>query len=247
MSSVLEELPQQEAEEEEEGKKLTVLEHLEELRQRLIYSVIGVAITTAISFVFTKQLLLILKEPAGNVQFITIAATEGFSTYFKVAFYSGLGLGIPVVLYQAIAFLVPGLTRAERRYIKFLLPGSVFCFILGVVFSYYIALPPALHFLIPFLSDIATPQIRIGDYIGFVTSLLFWTGAVFETPIVIYFLAKLHIVNHKMLAKNRKFALLGVFIIAAIITPTPDPITQTLVAVPLLALYEAGVWLARIA
>ncbi|MDO8690957.1 MAG: twin-arginine translocase subunit TatC [Dehalococcoidia bacterium] len=245
MSAVVEELPQ--AGVDEEGKKLTVLEHLDELRQRLIISAIGVAVTTAISFIFTKQLLLFLKEPAGTVEFITIEATEGFSTYFKVALYSGLGLGLPMLLFQAIMFLAPGLTRNERRYLRFLLPGSVVCFILGVLFAYYIALPPALRFLIPFLQDIATPQIRIGDYVTFVTTLLFWTGVVFETPIVIFFLAKLKIVNYKMLAKNRKFALLGAFVIAAIITPSPDPITQIVVAMPLLALYEAGIWLARIA
>lgn len=245
MSSVLEELPQQET---EEGRKLTVLEHLEELRKRLIYCVIGVAITTAISFAFTQELLRILQVPAGNTPFITYEVTEQFSTYFKVAFYSGLGLGLPVVLYHVIRFLLPGLTRQERRYIRFLLPGSLFCFALGVLFAYNVALPPALRFLIQFLpADIATSQIRLANYVSFVTTLLFGIGAVFETPIVIYFLAKLRIVNHKMLAKNRKYALLGVFVVAAIVTPTPDPVTQTVVALPLLALYEAGVWLARIA
>ena len=245
MLRVLEEVPNQEAEEEQQ--KLTVLEHLEELRQRLIKTVIGVAIATVASFIFTRQLLMILKLPAGDIQFITIEATEGFSTYFKVAFYSGLALATPVILYQAIMFLTPGLTRHERRYIKYLLPGALFCFVLGVVFAYYIALPPALRFLIPFLSEIATPQIRIGNYISFVTTLLFGTGAVFETPIVIFFLAKLRIVNYRMLSKNRKYALLGAFVVAAVITPTPDPVTQSLVAIPLLLLYEAGIWLARIA
>ncbi len=246
MSSALEELPQQEAE--EEGQKLTVLEHLEELRKRLIYAVIGVAITTAISFAFTQPLLRILQEPAGNTPFITYEVTEQFSTFFKVSFYSGLALGLPVILYQVIRFLLPGLTKQERRYIRYLLPGSVLCFAMGVAFAYYVALPPALRFLIGFLpSDIATAQIRLANYISFVTTLVFGIGAVFETPIVIYFLAKLRIVNHKMLAKNRKYALLGVFVIAAIVTPTPDPLTQTMVALPLLALYEAGVWLAKIA
>jgi len=256
MSRILEELPGQEAEEEQQ--KLTVLEHLEELRQRLTKAAIGVAIATVVSLLFTRQLelgplgtfpglLLILKYPAGDIELITIEATEGFSTYFKVAFYSGLALATPVILYQAIMFLTPGLTRHERRYIKYLLPGALICFIIGVAFSYYIVLPPALRFLIPFLSDIATPQIRLGNYISFVTTLLLAVGAVFETPIVIFFLAKLGIVNYKMLSKNRKFALLGAFVVAAIITPTPDPVTQSLVAGPLLLLYEAGIWLARIA
>lgn len=245
MSQALQEPVELEAEEEQ--RKLPVLEHLEELRQRLIKSVIGVAVATALSFLFTRPLLVLLKQPAGDITFITVEATEGFTTFFKVAFFSGLALGTPVVLYQAIMFLTPGLTRQERRYVQVLLPGALLCFVAGVVFAYFIALPPALRFLIPFLSDIATPQIRIGNYISFVTTLLFWIGAVFETPIVIFFLAKLRIVNHRMLAKNRKYALLGVFIIAAVITPTIDPVTQSLVAIPLLVLYEAGVWLARIA
>lgn len=243
---MIEDLPQQEAE--EEGQKLTVLEHLEELRRRLIYSAIGVAIATVISFVFTRDLLRILQAPAGNTPFITYEVTEQFSTYFKVSFYSGLALALPVILYQVIRFLLPGLTTQERRYIRFLLPGSVFCFALGVVFAYYVALPPALGFLIQFLpEDIATAQVRLANYISFVTTLLFGIGAVFETPIVIFFLAKLGIVNHKMLSKNRKYAVLGVFVVAAVVTPTPDPVTQSLVAIPLLGLYEAGVWLSRIA
>lgn len=246
MSSTIEELPA--VEEEEGGQRLTVLEHLEELRQRLIYSVIGVAVATMVSFIFTQPLLRLLQEPAGNTPFITYEVTEQFSTYFKVAFYSGFALALPVVLYQVIRFLLPGLTQNERRYIRYLLPGSVLCFALGVVFGYYIALPPALRFLIQFLpSDIATAQIRLANYISFVTTMLFAIGAVFETPIVIFFLAKLRIVNHNMLKKNRKYAVLGVFVVAAVVTPTPDPVTQTLVAVPLLALYEAGIWLAKIA
>lgn len=245
MSSVLEELPKQAIEEEQQ--KFTILEHLEEMRQRLTKTVIGVAITTIVSFIFTRQLLLILKQPAGDITFITTGPTEGFSTYFKVAFYSGLALATPVILYQAVMFLTPGLTKHERRYVRYLLPGALFCFVLGVVFAYYVALPPALRFLIPFIQEIATPQIKIGEYISFVMTLIFGIGAVFETPIVIFFLAKLHIVNYKMLSKNRKYALLGAFVVAAIITPTPDPVTQSLVAIPLLLLYEAGIWLARIA
>jgi sec-independent protein translocase protein TatC len=231
----------------EELPKQTVLEHLDELRSRLIKTVIGLAITTLISFLFTRQLFDFLILPAGGIKPIFTEVTEMFGTYFKVAFLSGLALGMPIIIYHVVMFLAPALTRQEKRYFRLLLPGVAISFIAGATFGYYLVLPRALQFLLNFGGEIATPQIKIGNYVSFVTTILFWIGLIFETPIVLYFLAKLRIINYRTLAKNRKYALLGAFVVAAVATPTPDPITQSMVAIPLLLLYEAGIWLARIA
>jgi sec-independent protein translocase protein TatC len=127
-----------------------------------------------------------------------------------------------------------------------LLPASVVSFALGVAFGYYILLPPAINFLLNFGGDIATPLIRIGSYVGLVTTLLFWLGAIFELPIVIFFLAKIGLVTPKWLAGKRKWVVVLAFVVGAMITPTFDPVNQSLVAGPIIILYELGYWLARI-
>lgn len=231
----------------DEGKKLSIIEHLEELRDRLIKSIVGVAVTTAISFFFARQLFAILLGPSGGIKPVFIEVTEMFTTYMKVAFFSGLSLAMPVIVYQLVMFASPAMTPKEKRYLYMLLPGVILSFLVGAAFGYFLVVPRALQFLLNFGIDIATPQIKIGNYISVVTSLLFWMGVVFEAPLVAFFLAKIHVLNHKMLAKNRKYALLGAFVVAAIITPTPDPLNQAIVAVPLFALYEISIWLTRLA
>ena len=164
--------------------------------------------------------------------------------------YCSLALALPFIVYQAMLFVRPALTRRETIYVYLLLPGVAVLFIAGVLFAYYVFLGNALDFLLnsPFLEDLlGKPQLRIGEYISQITKILFGMGLAFETPLIIFFLAKLGIVNAKQLSRWRKFAIVGVFIVAAVITPTPDPINQLLVAIPLLLLYEIGVLLARIA
>lgn len=185
--------------------------------------------------------------PGEKLQPIFTKPTEMFITTFKVDLYAGAGLALPIVLYEIVAFLLPGLLPHEKRYLFLLLPGIAIFFIAGVVFAYVLMLPFALQFLFTFGSDIARPLPSINDYINFVVSVLFWVGLTFETPLVIFFLAKVRLVNVQRLKAFRRFAIVGAFIIAAIVTPTPDPINQTIVALPIILLYELGIILARFA
>jgi len=229
-----------------DGKKLTITEHLEELRSRLIIATAALLVMTVISFAFTGRLLEILLVPSGGMKPVFLKPTEMFVTYFKVALIGGAALSMPVIVYQLIRFVVPGLRPNEKKYLFFVLPGATLLFILGIVFGYLVLLPFALRYLLTFGGDIASAFISIGEYVSFVVTLLLWMGVAFELPMIIVFLAKLRIVNHKQLRGYWKYALIGSFLIAAIITPTPDPFNQTLVAVPLYLLYEVGVLFARL-
>jgi sec-independent protein translocase protein TatC len=225
----------------------TILEHLAELRDRLIRAVIALVVATLLAFLFTDPLLEFLIQPMGGLKPVFLRPTEMFVTYFKVSLIAGFILSMPVIIYQLMRFLAPGLTREERKYLYIIVPGGTISFAAGVLFSYFVMLPVGIRFLLTFGGDIARAQWTIGEYISFITTLMFWAGVVFETPLIIFFLAKLGIVTAQQLSRWRKFAILGIFIIAAVITPTPDPINQLLVAGPLLVLYELGVLLARIA
>ena len=227
--------------------KLPIGSHLQELRSRLLKCVIVLGVTTVASFFFAKYIFYILEAVAEGIDLIYIEMTEMISTYFHVSFACGLALALPFLIYQLVMFLRPALSATERKYLTFLLPGVVLSFAAGVVFGYFVLVPPAAKFLITFGSDIATPQIRVGNYVSLMVRLLFAIGLCFETPLLIFFLAKLHIVTPEKLSKYRKFAVLGAFILAAIITPTFDPINQTIVSVPLIVLYEIGILLAKLA
>jgi len=233
-------------EEEFEGKKLTIIEHLEELRQRLVWSVLTLIVTTAFSFAFTGKLMEILLIPSGGIKPVFLKPTEMFITYLKVALVGGAALAMPMIVYQAIKFVVPGLKPSEKKYLYIIIPTASLLFVLGIAFGFFVLLPFALRYLLTFGGDIASAFISIGEYISFVTTLLLWMGVSFELPIVIVFLAKVRIVTHKQLRGYWKYALVGAFVIAAIITPTPDPFNQTLVALPLYLLYEVGVLFARL-
>ena len=227
-------------------KKHTVIEHLLELRRRLFWSAIVLAITTILSFIFTKQILHFLIAPAGHIHLIFTEMTEMLGTYMQVALAGGIVLAMPFFVYQIVMFVSPALTRQEKKYVYLALPWITLMFAGGVAFGYYVLLPPAMKFLVSFGSDIATPQIKIGNYISLVTRLLVAIGFVFELPVVTTFLAKLGIISPQTLARQRKWAIIGAFILAAIITPTVDPINQSLVAVPLVFLYEISIWLAKL-
>lgn len=226
-------------------QKLTLLGHFQELRKRLVRSVIAVAIGAMVSFIFYEWIFYILILPAEGIPLIYIEMTEMLGTIMRVCLASGLILSMPYIIFQGIMFISPALTRREKRYIYILLPWITFMFLAGVVFGYFILIPPATKFLLTFGSNIATPQIKIGNYIAIITRLLLAIGFVFEMPVVTTFLAKLGLVKAKWLADRRKMAIIVAFILAAIITPTFDPINQSLVAVPLIVLYEMSIWLAK--
>ena len=237
----------------QEENRLTLREHLEELHKRLFVVAIAMTLGTVIAFVLHREILKLLMEPADDLLSGTGAGliytqlTENLGVSMKVSLLGGFILALPVVVYELVMFVAPGLTPRERRYLLMFLPAVVITFTLGVLFGYFVLLPPALRFLLTFDADIATPMIRVGNYMSIVTRLLFWLGIVFEIPILIFLLAKLRLVNHRMLARKRRIAIILAFVLGAMITPTFDPINQTLVAVPIVLLYEAGIWLAWLA
>lgn len=204
------------------------------------------AISTGIALALAPQLFQLLLRPAPGIQPIFIDLTEMMATYFRVALLGGFVLGLPVVLYELVMFIAPGLTPREKRYLYVVLPMASLLFAAGVLFCYFILLPPSLRFLLTFGSDIAQPQIRIGNYVGVVTRLLFWSGLIFETPLVMVFFAKIRIVSPQTYARGRRWAIVLAFVLGAIITPTFDPVNQTLLALPIIILYEMGIWLSRL-
>ena len=226
--------------------RLSVLGHLTELRKRLIRSVIAVVITSILSFIFYKQIFDILIYPAQDINLIFIEMTEMIGTIMRVCLVSGIILAMPYLTYELIMFVSPALTSKEKRYVYLILPWIALMFAAGVVFAYFILIPPAVQFLTTFGSDIATPQIKIGNYISIITRLLLAIGLVFEMPVLTTFLSRLGVLKPKWLSDKRKMAIILAFILAAIITPTFDPINQSLVAVPLVVLYEMSIWLSKL-
>ena len=232
---------------------LPLKSHLLELRRRLIYSAVSVAMTTGVAFIFHRQILKLLMGPANQFEGIPFGGpvyttmTEFISVAFKTSLLVGLFASLPFVLYQVVMFVSPGLSRTERRYLYILMPATLLAFLAGAAFGYYVMFPPMIRFLLNFGSDIATPMIRIGNYVNLILTLTFWMGLIFEMPVVIFFLAKIGVVKPDFLGKQRRYAIVVAFILGAIITPTFDPINQSLVAVPIIVLYELSIWLAKLA
>lgn len=245
--------------------KMSLLGHLIELRKRLTRSAIAVTATTLLGLAFGDRIFELLTyksaltkpvfdwlsahmhlAPPPNISLVYIEPTEMLGTYMKVSIVAGVILAMPYLVYELIMFIAPALTRKEKRVVYTVLPWITLMFLLGVIFTYFILLPPATNFLFTFGNNIATPQIKVGSYVGLVTRMLLAVGLVFELPVVTTLLAKIGIISGKWLASKRKLAVVIAFVVGAIITPTIDPIDQTLVALPLIVLYEMSIWLARI-
>ena len=231
-------------------KKLPLGHHLIELRNRLTWSVIAILVCTAVAFVFHQRILLALMGPAEGFanmptgKPIYTDMTEFIGVAMKVSLLGGVVISFPFILYQAVMFAAPGLKGAERRYLYALLPFSLLAFATGALFGYRVLFPPAVKFLLTFGNEVATPYIRIGSYTGLMLTLLFWMGIVFQTPIVAFFLSKIGVVTAGSLARKWRYAIVVAFVLGALITPTFDPINQTLVAVPIIVMYWLGILLA---
>ncbi len=231
------------------NNNLSILGHLSELRSRLVKCVIAVIITTIVAFVFSDQIFHVLTVPASNtgISLVYIDMTEMLSIYMTVCLSAGIALAMPYLVYHVLMFIFPALTPSEKKYILLMLPWTAFMFIGGVAFSYYVMLPPAIKFLLTFGSNIAVPQIRIGSYVTVVTRVMLAAGIIFELPVISTFLARLGIVTSSWLASKRKIVIVLAFVVGAIVTPTTDPVNQTLLAGPLIVLYEISIWLAKLA
>jgi sec-independent protein translocase protein TatC len=232
------------------GRYMTILEHLQELRYRLLVSGAAVVVAMGASFYFAKRVLDFLLEPArersSEFEAIFTEPMEGTIAYFRIALMMGIAFAMPIIIYEVLMFVTPALTRQEKRWVYFVVFAATLAFVAGVAFAYYIELPPALGFLLNFPEDFAKPQIKIGSYVDFVTRLLLWTGVVFETPLVVMGLARLGVVNSRQLISFWRYAIILAFVLAAVVTPSIDPVTQSLVAGPIIVLYGVGIVLAFI-
>lgn len=223
-----------------------LLPHLLELRRRLTWSVIALVIGVAVSFIFSQQLLNILAEPIGGLdQLEAIEVTEPLTVFMRVALLSGFILALPFIFAQVWLFIAPGLRENEFRYIYYILPAAIFLFLAGAAFAYFVMLPVAIPFLIGFM-DIPTAP-RPANYFKFVTSLPFWVGIAFESPLVVLVLARMGLVTPQVLLRGWRFAIVIIAVVAAVVTPTIDPLNMGLVMAPLFVLYLLSILLAKLA
>lgn len=224
---------------------MSLFEHLDELRKRIIYIAAVVFIAAIICFAYVNGILAFLTAPAGEMNLIYTTPAEAFMAQIRLAFTAGAVLTIPLTFYQVLAFIMPGLRRMEKRTIIPLIVFMNLLFFIGMAFSYYVVFPFALKFFLGFQTDSLQPLFTISRYISFVVSFLISFGAVFQVPVVFWFLGRLGLVSSAFLSRQRKFAVLIMAIVSAVITP-PDIFSQLLMMAPLLALYEVGIFLVRL-
>lgn len=223
-----------------------LMEHIRELRDRLIHATIALVVGMGVGIFFAKPFLQILIAPLkGASELQLLKPTENILIYFKAALILGGILASPVVIYELIAFVVPGLTKDERKYLFLILPLAAILFATGVAFSSLIVLPFTLNYLQTFLADLFKAQYSVGYYMSFVANFVLWVGIAFETPLVIALLARLGVVSPEQLRGTWRYAVVIIAVLAAVITPTPDPFTMSVVMFPLLGLYVLGVILAK--
>lgn len=245
--------------------KLPFTNHLEELRRRLMISVISIVVGFAACFNYSEYLYQWLIRPmhytikismetpyltflkrANPTDLVFLAPAEAFWMYMKVSLIAGLVLAMPVIFWQVWRFISPGLHKKEKRMAVPFVGITTTLFFLGTGFCFLIVLPFAMNFLLNFRTESLTPMISVERYVDFCLKFILAFGVIFELPVVIVFLSRLGIVSPDSLARNRKYAVLLAFVAAALLTPTPDAFNQTLMAVPIMVLYESGILAARI-
>lgn len=231
---------------------MSLTEHLAELRKRLTRSLIALGIGFGICYYFKDYIFDIIAAPLTkalpkNSYLIYTGLTEAFFVYMKLAFFSSLVITSPFILYQVWKFIQPGLLPKEKRYVFPFVISSSLLFLSGVLFGYFVVLPPAFEFFVSFSTQYLQAMISFAQYLSLFITFLLGFGISFQMPVFIFFLAKLGIVNSKMLSKQRRFAILAIFVVAAILTPSPDALSQVLMAVPLMFLYEVSIFVAKFA
>ena len=220
-----------------------ILPHLNELRRRLMIAVVALFVGTALAFLLAPQVLNFLTVPIGGLdQLQAIELTEPIGVYVRVSLLAGAILAMPIIVYQVMAFIVPGLLPHEKRGLFIALPFIFLSFLAGAAFAYYVMLPVA----VPFLATFGGIQgnFRVSSYISFVTRIILWVGVAFEMPLIIAALARLGIVTPDALRKGWRIAVVAIAILASVITPTVDPVNMMIVMLPLLALYVLSIVLA---
>ena len=226
---------------------MTIWDHLKELRSRLFVGLVAMVVTSGLSFIFADKIIGVLARPlpGGIESFLSIEVTENMGVFMRVSLLSGFVFSLPIILYEILGFVVPGLTDQEKRWVYISIPFATILFLCGVAFTYFVMMPTAIPFLINFLGIKTSP--RPSFYIDFVTGLMFWIGVLFEMPLVMFILAKLGLVTANFLLKGWRFAIVIIAVVAAVITPTTDPINMGILMLPLITLYFLSVGLAAIA
>ena len=238
-------------------RPVQLMSHFAELKKRLYIAIGAILIATILAFAFYQPIQEFVQRPAiealervrpdDPARLVQLDITEGWTVTAKVSILVGFAAAFPIVLYQVIMFIRPGLKGNERRTLYLLLPGGTILFIAGAAFAYYVAIPPAIHFLLQFGGEIALVTPRLSSYVTLVSTLVIWMGLIFEIPIAMFLLAKLGILRPQSLSKQRRWVILFAFVLAAVVTPTVDPVTQALVAGPIIVLFELGLILTKLA
>jgi sec-independent protein translocase protein TatC len=229
------------------------LDHLEELRKRIVYSIVAVAVGTGLSWGYRERIYAVMQKPIMDAlrnhglaeKLVYLNPTDPFNLYLKIAMLAGLFLTSPFVLYQVWMFISPGLYRNEKRYVMPFMVSTITLFTLGGYFGYKIAYPRALDFFIGFSGQFQ-PMITVGEYTQLFLSIVLGMGLIFEMPILVFFLAFMGIMTPSFMIKNFRYAILVIFVLAAIVTPTPDIVNMCVFAAPMLALYALSIGVAYI-
>jgi sec-independent protein translocase protein TatC len=228
-----------------EDTEMSLFEHLEELRRRIFYALIAVAIGIVGCFLGVDPIVELLEQPAQGVKFLQLAPGEYFFVSLKVAGYSGLLVATPFIIYQVLLFVLPGLTRRERRLVGPVVLGSTVLFAAGLAFSYFALVPAALNFFISYGEGIVEQQWSIDKYFRFVLLLMFSTGLAFQIPIIQTLLGLLGIAGSRQMLSGWRYVVFGAVVLGAILTPSTDPLTQSLLAGAVLGLYFSGIGLVK--
>lgn len=242
----LEELENDYLDELPEDVEMSLFDHLEELRRRIFYALIAVVVCAAGCFIGVKPIVQLLEVPAQGVKFLELRPGGYFFVSIEVAGYSGLLLASPFILYQIIQFVLPGMTRRERRLIGPVVLGSSVLFFVGLAFAYVALIPAAMNFFISYGSEVVEQQWSINDYFKTILLLMLSSGLVFQVPVILLLLGNLGIVSSQQMFSGWRYVILVAVILGAVLTPSTDPITQSLLAGAVLVLYFGGIGLVKL-
>nr|YP_009511682.1 Sec-independent protein translocase component TatC [Melanthalia intermedia]AXI97559.1 Sec-independent protein translocase component TatC [Melanthalia intermedia] len=223
------------------SKEMSIFEHLEELRQRILIGLIAFSIISTGCLIYAKNISYILKQPAHGIKFLQLAPGEYFFTSIKIAIYSSFLLSSPFIIYQVILFVLPGLTKKERNLLIPTLLFSIFLFFIGILFAYKILAPAALNFLVNYGAEIVEPIWSFEQYFNFILLLLFSTGTIFQVPVIQVVLGIFNIFSSQQMIFYWRYVIFISTIIAAILTPSTDPMTQIIMSLTILLLYTSGI------
>ena len=242
-------IPNNGDEKESSDVEMSFLDHIEELRWRIIYSLIGIVIFTIVAWVFINPLVeIVLLKPArdAHASLQNLRPFGQLFLYFQVAIIIGIVASIPNIFYQLWKFIAPALKKSERKYILRIVFFSTFCFLAGIAFAYFVMLPMAMKFAAQFGTEEIKNEFAIDEYMSIIISIMLSAGVVFELPMVSFFLSKLGILSPKFMRKYRRHAIVIIMVLAAILTPGTDPVSQVILAVPLVLLYEISIFISKI-